>query len=44
MQTPEQTILGITSEEPWESCITMVHNGIQPTNEYKKQEQGLLKF
>ena len=45
MQTPEQTILGITSEEPWESCITMgTQWAYKPTNEKYKTGTKLIEI
>ncbi|MDD4144797.1 MAG: alpha-L-fucosidase, partial [Prolixibacteraceae bacterium] len=45
MQTPEQTILGITSEEPWESCITMgTQWAYKPTNEKYKTGTRLIEI
>ena len=45
MQTPEQTILGITSEEPWESCITMgTQWAYKPTNEIYKTGTRLIEI
>jgi len=45
MKTPEQTILGITSEEPWESCITMgTQWAYKPTNESYKSGTRLIEI
>ncbi len=45
MQTPEQTILGVTSEEPWESCITMgTQWAYKPTNEKYKTGTRLIEI
>ena len=45
MQTPEQTILGIPSEEPWEACITMgTQWAYKPTNEIYKTGTRLIEI
>lgn len=45
IQTPEQTVLGITSEEPWESCITMgTQWAYKPTNETYKSGTRLIEI
>jgi alpha-L-fucosidase len=45
IQTPEQTVLGITSEEPWEACITMgTQWAFKPTNEIYKTGSRLIEI
>jgi len=45
MKTPEQTVLGITSDEPWESCITMgTQWAYKPTNEVYKSGARLIEI
>lgn len=45
IKTPEQTVLGITSEEPWESCITMgTQWAYKPTNEAYKTGARLIEI
>ena len=45
MQTPEQTLLGISSDEPWESCITMgTQWAYKPTNENYKNGTRLIEI
>jgi alpha-L-fucosidase len=45
MQTPEQTILGIPSEQPWEACITMgTQWAYKPTNEIYKTGNRLIEI
>lgn len=45
MKTPEQTLLGITSDEPWESCITMgTQWAYKPTNEEYKTGTRLIEI
>jgi len=45
MKTPEQTIPGITSDEPWESCITMgTQWAYKPTNEVYKTGARLIEI
>ena len=45
IKTPEQTILGITSNEPWESCITMgTQWAYKPTNESYKSGGRLIEI
>jgi alpha-L-fucosidase len=43
--TPEQTVLGISSNEPWESCITMgTQWAYKPTNEEYKTGDRLIEI
>ncbi len=45
MQTPEQTILGVISEDPWEACITMgTQWAYKPTNEVYKSGTKLIEI
>jgi alpha-L-fucosidase len=45
IKTPEQTVLGIASEEPWESCITMgTQWAYKPTNEVYKTGARLIEI
>ncbi len=45
MKTPEQTIPGVITEEPWESCITMgTQWAYKPTNEEYKSGARLLEL
>jgi len=45
MKTPEQTVLGVTSDEPWESCITMgTQWAYKPTNEVYKSGARLIEI
>ncbi len=45
IKTPEQTILGTTSSEPWESCITMgTQWAYKPTNETYKTGSRLIEL
>ena len=45
MKTPEQTVLGVTSDEPWESCITMgTQWAYKPTNEVYKTGARLIEI
>lgn len=45
METPEQTVLGIVSDEPWESCITMgTQWAYKPTNENYKTGARLIEI
>lgn len=45
IKTPEQTILGIASDEPWESCITMgTQWAYKPTNEEYKTGARLIEI
>jgi alpha-L-fucosidase len=45
IQTPEQTVLGIASDEPWESCITMgTQWAYKPTNENYKSGSRLIEI
>ena len=45
IKTPEQTILGISSDEPWESCITMgTQWAYKPTNEIYKSGERLIEI
>ncbi len=45
IKTPEQTLLGISSEEPWESCITMgTQWAYKPTNEEYKTGARLIEI
>ncbi|HKL32056.1 MAG TPA: alpha-L-fucosidase [Tangfeifania sp.] len=45
IQTPEQTVLGIASDEPWESCITMgTQWAYKPTNENYKTGSRLIEI
>ncbi len=45
MKTPEQTLLGISSDEPWESCITMgTQWAYKPTNEEYKTGGRLIEI
>ncbi|MDX1284362.1 MAG: alpha-L-fucosidase, partial [Draconibacterium sp.] len=45
MQTPEQTVPGVASEEPWESCITMgTQWAWKPTNEDYKSGARLIEL
>jgi alpha-L-fucosidase len=45
IKTPEQTVLGIASDEPWESCITMgTQWAYKPTNEEYKTGARLIEI
>jgi alpha-L-fucosidase len=45
IKTPEQTVLGISSDEPWESCITMgTQWANKPTNEVYKNGTRLIEL
>ncbi|SHF74782.1 alpha-L-fucosidase [Mariniphaga anaerophila] len=45
IKTPEQTVLGISSDEPWESCITMgTQWAYKPTNEAYKTGNRLIEI
>lgn len=45
IKTPEQTIPGIASDEPWESCITMGSQwAYKPTNENYKNGTRLIEI
>jgi len=45
IQTPEQTVLGIASDEPWEACITMgTQWAYKPTNENYKTGSRLIEI
>jgi alpha-L-fucosidase len=45
IKTPEQTVLGVTSEDPWESCITMgTQWAYKPTNENYKSGKRLIEI
>jgi len=45
IQTPEQTVLGIASDEPWESCITMgTQWAYKPTKENYKSGSRLIEI
>lgn len=45
IETPEQTVLGIASDEPWESCITMgTQWAYKPTNEVYKSGDRLIEI
>ena len=45
IQTPEQTVLGIASDEPWEACITMgTQWAYKPTNEEYKTGARLIEI
>ena len=45
IKTPEQTILGIASDDPWESCITMgTQWAYKPTNETYKTGGRLIEI
>lgn len=45
IETPEQTVLGIASDEPWESCITMgTQWAYKPTNENYKSGARLVEI
>lgn len=45
IKTPEQTVLGISSEDPWESCITMgTQWAYKPTNEEYKTGSRLIEI
>ena len=45
MQTPEQTVLGVSSDEPWEACITMgTQWAYKPTNEEYKTGGRLIEI
>jgi alpha-L-fucosidase len=45
IKTPEQTVLGISSDEPWESCITMgTQWAYKPTNEEYKTGARLIEI
>ncbi|MBW6535293.1 MAG: alpha-L-fucosidase [Mariniphaga sp.] len=45
IKTPEQTVLGIASDEPWESCITMgTQWAYKPTNEAYKTGDRLIEI
>jgi alpha-L-fucosidase len=45
IKTPEQTILGISSDDPWESCITMgTQWAYKPTNESYKTGGRLIEI
>ena len=43
--TPEQTVLGITSEQPWEACVTMgTQWQYKPTNDEYKSAARLIEI
>lgn len=43
--TPEQTVLGITSEQPWEACVTMgTQWQYKPTNDDYKSASRLIEI
>lgn len=43
--TPEQTVLGITSEQPWEACVTMgTQWQYKPTNDDYKSAARLIEI
>jgi alpha-L-fucosidase len=45
IKTPEQTVLGVSSDEPWESCITMgTQWAYKPTNESYKTGARLIEI
>ena len=45
IETPEQSVLGIASDEPWESCITMgTQWAYKPTNENYKSGARLIEI
>lgn len=45
IKTPEQTVLGIASDDPWESCITMgTQWAYKPTNEEYKSGARLIEI
>jgi alpha-L-fucosidase len=45
IQTPEQTVLGIASDDPWEACITMgTQWAYKPTNEEYKTGARLIEI
>lgn len=45
MKTPEQTVPGIATDEPWESCITMgTQWAYKPTNEVYKSGTRLIEI
>lgn len=45
IKTPEQTVLGIATDEPWESCITMgTQWAYKPTNEAYKTGARLIEI
>ena len=45
MKTPEQTVLGVSSTEPWEACITMgTQWAYKPTNEAYKTGGRLIEI
>jgi len=45
IETPEQTVLGIASDNPWESCITMgTQWAYKPTNENYKSGARLIEI
>lgn len=45
METPEQTVLGVVSDKPWESCITMgTQWAYKPTNENYKTGARLIEI
>jgi alpha-L-fucosidase len=45
IKTPEQTVLGVSSNEPWESCITMgTQWQYKPTNEEYKSGARLIEI
>jgi alpha-L-fucosidase len=45
METPEQTLLGIAWDEPWEACVTMgTQWHYKPTNETYKSGGDLIKM
>ncbi len=45
IKTPEQSLLGIASDEPWESCITMgTQWAYKPTNEKYKSGARLIEL
>ena len=45
IKTPEQTLLGIATDEPWESCITMgTQWAYKPTNEEYKTGARLIEL
>lgn len=45
IKTPEQTLLGVSTDEPWESCITMgTQWAYKPTNEEYKTGARLIEI
>lgn len=45
IKTPEQTVLGVATDEPWESCITMgTQWAYKPTNEEYKTGARLIEI